>query len=118
MKTLGLLCVSLTLLSACESTAPTAVGRELAKSWINSQCHAELDSRQEWQLITMLMSKDTKTTWENKICSCASEEASNSLSGAELAQMITTEGRFKVLTNVTGKTVTACVKRLYADVVK
>lgn len=105
-------------LSACESGTPSTIGRELAKSWIDAQCHSELDSRQEWQLITMLMSQETKVTWENKICGCASEEASNQLTAAELAQMMTTEGRVKVLANVTGKTVTSCVKRLYTDALK
>lgn len=118
MKKLLLALGSLILFSACESGTPTAVGRELAKTWINTQCHSELDNRQEWQLITMLMSKETKVTWENKICGCASEEASSQLTATELAQMMTTEGRVQVLANVTGKTVTTCLKRLYTDAVK
>lgn len=118
MKKLTLVLSSLLFLSACESGTGTAIGRELAKSYIDTQCHSELDSRQEWQLITMLMSKESKVSWENKICGCASEEASAQPSGAELAQMVTTEGRVKVLANVTGKTVTACVKRLYTEAVK
>lgn len=107
-------------LAGCESgnNAAGSIGRSLAKSWIANQCHTELDSRQEWQLITMLMSAQTKTEWENKICDCAGEEASSQLSTAELADMLTTEGRVKVLANVTGKTVTACVKRLYTDALK
>lgn len=106
------------LLASCESGTATSVGRELAKTWIDTQCHTELDGRQEWQLITMLMSKETKTEWENKICGCASEEASSQLTTADLTEMITMEGRAKVLANVTGKTVTACVKRLYTDALK
>lgn len=107
-----------TLLVGCESGTATGVGRSLAKTWINNQCHTELDNRSEWQLITILMSKETKTEWENKICDCAAEEASNQLTAAELTDMLTTEGRVKVLANVTGKTVTACVKKLYTDAIK
>lgn len=86
--------------------------------WIDAQCHTELDNRNEWQLITALMSKQAKAEWENKICGCASEEASGQLTAADLTEMITAEGRVKVLANVTGKTVTACMKRLYTDAVK
>lgn len=118
MKKISLLLAMMLGLTACESGTGTAVGRTLAKTWIDAQCHTELDNRSEWQLITMLMSKETKTEWENKICGCASEEAANQLTAAELADMLTTEGRVKVLANVTGKTVTACVKRLYTDAVK
>lgn len=118
-KFLFLLPIALSLV-ACESgnNAAGSIGRSLAKNWIENQCHTELDSRQEWQLITMLMSAQTKTEWENKICGCAGEEASNQLTTAELADMLTTEGRVKVLANVTGKTVTACVKRLYTNALK
>lgn len=105
-------------LASCESGSATGVGRELAKTWIKNQCHTELDSRREWQLITMLMTPQLKIEWENKICGCAGEEASSQLTSAELTEMITAEGRMRVLANVTGKTVTACVKRLYTDVMK
>lgn len=115
---LSLIAFSAILLAGCESGTTNSVGRSLAKTWINTQCHSELDSRNEWQLITILMSKETKTEWENKICNCAAEEASAQLTTAELADMLTTEGRVRVLANVTGKTVTACVKRLYTDAMK
>lgn len=117
MKKCSLALATVLLLTSCESGTATGIGRELAKGYIKNQCHTELDNRQEWQLITMLMGKETKTTWENKICGCTSEEASAQLSGADLAEMMTNEGRINVLTRVTGKTVTACVKRLYHDAV-
>lgn len=118
MKKLSLLLGTMLLLSACENGTSGAIGRELAKSYINNQCHTELDNRQEWQLITMLMSKQTKTEWEGKICGCASEEASAQLTATDLAEMLTAQGKVKVLSRVTGKTVTACVKRLYTDALK
>lgn len=120
MKKYSLLFAPIMLLSACESGSNVAsdIGRSMAKTWINNQCHTELDSRTEWQLITSFMQKNTKTEWENKICDCAGEEASNQLTTAELAEMVTTEGRVKVLAKMTGTTVTACVKRLYTDIIK
>lgn len=118
MKKLSLLLGTMLLLSACENGTSGAIGRELAKSYINNQCHTELDNRQEWQLITVLMSKQTKTEWEEKICGCASEEASAQLTATDLAEMLTAQGKVKVLSRVTGKTVTACVKRLYTDALK
>lgn len=117
MKKIGLLLGSLLLLSGCESGSTGAIGRELAKSYINNECHSELDSRQEWQLITSFMGKQLKTEWENKICGCTADEASAQLTSTDLVEMLTTEGKVRVLGRVTGKTVTACVKRLYTDAI-
>lgn len=118
MKKFAFIFAAIGLLASCESGTATGIGRELAKTWIDNQCHTELDNRSEWQLITTLMSKQTKVEWENKICNCAGEEASSQLTATELTEMLTTEGRVKVLARVTGKTVTACVKRLYTDALK
>lgn len=115
MKKIVFFLSSVLLLSACESGSTGAIGRELAKSYIKNECHSELDNRQEWQLISGFMGKQLKTEWENKICGCAAEQASSQLSSSDLVDMLTTEGKIKVLSRVTGKTVTACVKRLYTD---
>lgn len=119
-KILLALSVALTV-AGCESGAgatATGIGKEMAKMWVDTQCRTELSNRNEWKLITTLMTAQQKTEWENKICGCASEEATQQLTAADMAEMMTTEGRAKVIGNVTVKTVSACVKRLYTDAVK
>ena len=51
--------------------------------------------------------------WESKICGCASEEAPNQITAAQLPELLTESGRVKVAADVTTKTVTACFKRLF-----
>ena len=59
------------------------------------------------------MSQAKQTEWENKICGCASEEAPNQITAAQLPELLTESGRVKVAAEVTTKTVTECYKRLF-----
>ena len=57
----------------------------------------------------------TTGSMENKICGCVSEEAPNQLTAADLTQILTPEGRTRVVAEVGAKTVTACYKRLFTQ---
>lgn len=85
----------------------------LIKMYVNNQCVANLQARQEWRLAALAMSAEKQAEWENKICGCVSEEAPNQITAADLASAITEAGRAKLMTEVTSKTVSACYKRLF-----
>ena len=89
------------------------MGGTLVKSVIENQCRSELQGRNEWRVIALAMSADKQAEWENKICGCASEEAPNQITAAQLPELLTESGRVKVAAEVTAKTVTACYKRLF-----
>ena len=82
---------------------------------MKNQCSAELNKRKEWRLITLAMSERQQQDWEDRICGCAAEEAPQQISAADLGQLVSEEGRTRVVAEVTAKTVTACFKRLYRD---
>ncbi|WP_373740298.1 hypothetical protein [Neisseria sp.] len=85
----------------------------IVKMAVENQCRNELGKRKEWRLIALAMSAEKQEEWERKICGCAAEEAPNQLSAADLSQIFSESGRMRIATEVTAKTVTACVKRLY-----
>lgn len=89
-------------------------GSGLVKMYVKNQCVNELQSRNEWRLVALAMSQQQQAEWEDKICGCAGEEVPNQLSAADLTQLVSEEGRTKVMADVTVKTVTACFKRLYS----
>lgn len=89
------------------------VGNSLVKAAIDNQCRAELNNRNEWRLAMLAVSAQQQQVWEDKICGCVSEEAPNQMSAAELMQVVSPATRTQAVANVTAKTVTACVKRLY-----
>ena len=89
------------------------IGSTLLKTAIDNQCRTELNNRNEWRMIALAMTADKQREWENKICGCASEEAPNQITAADMTQLLSETGRTKVAAEVTAKTVTACVKRLY-----
>ena len=81
--------------------------------YVQNRCVNELQARTEWRTIALAMSQAKQTEWENKICGCVSEEAPNQLTAADLTQILTPEGRTRVVAEVGAKTVTACYKRLF-----
>ena len=125
MKKALLLGVVATLLSACavdgsssassigSNMSVSNIGSSLVKIAIDNECRIELNNRNEWRMIALAMTADKQREWENKICGCASEEAPNQITAADMTQLLSESGRTKVAAEVTAKTVTACVKRLY-----
>ena len=89
------------------------MGNSMVKMAVDNQCRTELNNRNEWRLAMLTQSAAQQQAWEDKICGCVSEEAPNQMSAAELVQVVSPSTRTQALANVTTKTVTACVKRLY-----
>lgn len=121
MKKFLALTLSSLLLAACASNGTTStdglsgtgVGSSVVKMAVENQCRTELNKRNEWRVVALAMSAEKQAEWENKICSCASEEAPNQLTATELMQVLNPTTRTQALATVTAKTVTACVKRIY-----
>ncbi|MDO4434292.1 MAG: hypothetical protein Q4B82_06915 [Alysiella sp.] len=112
--------LSLTL-SACSGTGGSfnvnnamKTGTALLKMYVQNQCIGELQSRNEWRLVALTMSRTKQQEWENKICSCVSEEAPNHITAADLPQLMSENGRVQMVANVTTQTVTACYQRLFS----
>lgn len=89
------------------------MGVNLVKMYVNNQCRNELQSRNEWRMISLAMSAQQQRDWEDRICGCATEEAPQQISAADLGQLLTEQGRTRVAADVTARTVGACFKRLY-----
>ena len=120
MKKFLLASLTITLLAACGTdgssnmaTTGMNVGSSLVKTLVDNQCRTELNNRNEWRLIALAMTADKQREWEDKICGCASEEAPNQITAANMTQLLSDSGRTKVAAEVATKTVTACFNRLY-----
>lgn len=84
----------------------------LAKTLIDNQCRAELNNRNEWRVVALAMTAQQQRVWEDKICGCATEEATQNLTVNDMAHMLDPSQRDRVIADVTAKTVTACMNRL------
>lgn len=124
MKKIALTLATVLTLSACGGTSGTGslgnignsagtIGKNLFGMYVQNQCVSELQSRNEWRLIALAMSQEKQTEWENKICGCVSEEAPMQLTAADMTQLVSAEGRTKVIAEVGAKTVTACYKKIF-----
>ena len=85
----------------------------MVKMAVDNQCRTELGNRNEWRVVALAMTAEKQREWEDKICGCASEEAVQQLSANDMMQMVNTSTRTQAVANVTARTVTACVQRLY-----
>ncbi|MCG7657704.1 hypothetical protein [Wielerella bovis] len=121
MKKIALTLMASVLLTACATGTGTSttgstvsnLGAAGVQMYVQNKCVTELQSRNEWRLAALAMSQAQQNEWEQKICGCASEEAPQQLTAADMTQLLTQAGRTKVATEVTARTVTACFKRLY-----
>ena len=128
MKKTALTLITATLLTACAdsgtsvggllgggnaSSGAASISKSAVQMYVQNKCVTELQSRNEWRTLALAMSQAKQTEWENKICGCASEEAPNQITAAQLPELLTESGRVKVAADVTTKTVTACFKRLF-----
>lgn len=116
--------VSVVLLGACagnNSSLPNsgaswvALGGQL---YVQNKCVNELQSRPEWRNAALLMTQQKQQEWENKICSCVSQEAPeqvNQLTAAELLQLGSESGRAQVMANITSKTISACYQKIFTQ---
>ena len=89
------------------------IGNSMLKTVIDGQCRTELNSRNEWRMIALSMSAERQRQWEDRICSCVSEDALNQVSVADLTSMLDTNSRNQAVAKITARTVTSCVKRIY-----
>lgn len=87
-------------------------GSSLMKELVDQQCRKQLNDRQEWQLISMLMSKNKKQAWEDRVCGCATEETVNAASSSDIVKVVNPSTRNETVAKITTKAVTACIKRL------
>ena len=89
------------------------IGSSVLKTVIDGQCRTELNNRNEWRMIALSMSAERQRQWEDRICSCVSEDALNQVSVADLTSMLDANSRNQAVAKITARTVTSCVKRIY-----
>ena len=89
------------------------IGNSMLKTVIDGQCRTELNNRNEWRMIALSMSAERQRQWEDRICSCVSEDALDQVSVADLTSMLDTNSRNQAVAKITARTVTSCVKRIY-----
>ena len=89
------------------------IGNSMLKTVIDGQCRTELNNRNEWRMIALSMSAERQRQWEDRICSCVSEDALNQVSVADLTSMLDANSRNQAVAKITARTVTSCVKRIY-----
>ena len=112
-KIIGLMGILMFSACALDGSNNNSIGKSWVQSYVNNRCVSELQNRSEWRTAALLMSSETQTKWQNKICGCVSEEAINHMTTAEMPLLLTENGRAQIATEITTKTVTACVKRLF-----
>jgi hypothetical protein len=117
-----LLClIPAVLLAACATTDgsmnPTAttannIGMSIFKTAVDQQCRTELNNRNEYRVLTSVLTAEKKQDVENQICGCVGEEASKNVTMAELAQAaLDANARATLIAKTVNNTISTCVTK-------
>lgn len=79
---------------------------------LDTQCRHTLNEWREWQLASLMMAKQRKQQWEDKICHCVSKNAPGQMSAAETVQMINPTTRDQAIMQIALKTLNVCWMQL------
>lgn len=109
------------LLAACATTDgsmnPTAstantIGMSIFKTAVDQQCRTELNNRNEYKILTSVLTAEKKQDVENQICGCVGEEATKNVTMVELAQAaIDPNARAVLIANTVSHTLSTCVSK-------
>ncbi|XID75830.1 hypothetical protein ACF3NA_04670 [Alkanindiges sp. WGS2144] len=119
-KLLGLLPVAL-LLGACTTTDgtmnPTAstannIGMAVFQTAVDQKCRTELNNRNEYKILTSVLTSEKKQDIENQVCGCVGEEAAKNVTMVELAQAaIDPQARAVLIANTVNNTLSTCITK-------
>lgn len=100
--------------SSMNPTATTAnnIGMSIFRTAVDQQCRVELNNRNEYKILTSVLTAEKKQDIENQVCGCVGEEAAKNVTLPELAQAaIDPTARATIITNTVSKTLSTCVSR-------
>ncbi|MDO5686612.1 MAG: hypothetical protein Q4G42_04400 [Neisseria sp.] len=106
--------MALVLLSACalQQTPDHTAQTGLVQSLLDAECRAQLNQRQEWQIMAALAGAEKKARWERQVCTCVSSEAAAKLSAAEMVAVLNPATRQQTLSVLAAETVSACLQKM------
>lgn len=116
MKKLGLTLLAAgfgLMLGGCtgDGSGTLGIGQSVAASMLNNQCHNYANEQQLWKAAKLMLGSQAQQ-YEDKICSCASDEASRNMTASQMVGLANESSRAQTLVDMIGPTFSACYQKL------
>ncbi|MBR1374472.1 MAG: hypothetical protein IJ566_00100 [Cardiobacteriaceae bacterium] len=112
-KQISVLILSALLLAACANgeDAGNTVSKAIITPILNNECHSQLEQQKLWQVAKLQFGAQAQE-YANRVCSCASEEAAERITPAQMIKLSSDAGRIEVAKEVIPPTLSACYQKL------
>ena len=106
------------LLAACVSSAGSnsesgnIVSKAVLAPILRSECHSQLNKQDLWKIAKLRFPADKANEYENRICSCAADEAAARISPSQMLQLADESQRLVLAKEVIPPTLLACYQKL------
>ena len=112
-KQISVLILSAFLLAACSSgeNGGSSVSKAIITPVLNNECHSQLEQQKLWQVAKLQFGSKAEE-YANRICSCASEQAAERITPAQMLKLSSDAGRIEVAKEVIPPTLSACYQQL------
>lgn len=100
------------LLSGCAHAENNILTRTVGSKVLNNQCHTFLEKQQVWQIAKLTMKSSKVKDIEDKVCSCASDEAAKNITSEQMVQLANPSTRNQAIVDVLLPTVQTCFSKL------
>lgn len=111
MKTLALnLCITMSLLG-CASQNSSGIEQQFAATWLNQECHSNIEQQQIWQLGKIALGNRAEEV-KYKICQCASQESVKNITTEQMIGLANEQQRTQILVEMLAPTIVNCYKAL------
>lgn len=104
------------LLSACMTTDEQGgLSQAIVKPLLENECKGQLNNRQEWRVVSLILTEQKKAEIEQKICGCVSEEASQNITAENTVGLINPNTRTQTAATMAAQSLGGCVKRFITN---
>ena len=104
------------LLSACMTTdGQGGLSQTIVKPLLENECKGQLNDRQEWRMVSLILTAQKKAEIEQKICGCVSEEASQNITAENTVGLINPNTRTQTAATMAAQSLGGCVKRFITN---
>lgn len=114
MKKLGLLLPL--LLTACAATdGQNTISQAVVKPLLENECKVQLNNRQEWKMVSLILSNEKKLEIEQKVCGCVSEEGVRNMTTENTIGLVNPNTRAQTAATMATQSIGGCVKRFIVN---
>ena len=104
------------LLAACAtSDGQGGISQTVVKPLIENECKTQLNDRQEWKMVSLVLTAQKKAEIEQKVCGCVSEEASQNMTAENTVGLINPNTRTQTAATMAAQSLGGCVKRFVTN---